>query len=69
MAEKATKRVRGKPLIRAVKRPVSVAWSDDLLKDIDELAEVSVRSRSAQIEYMLRKYLTVEKQLAGITAK
>jgi len=69
MAERATKRVRGKPLTRAVKRPVSVAWPDDLLKDIDELAEVSVRSRSAQIEYMLRKYLAIEKQLAGITAK
>jgi len=69
MAGRATKRARGKPSTRAVKRPVSVAWPDDLLEAIDKLAEVSVRSRSAQIEYMLRKYLAVEKQLAGMAAE
>jgi len=69
MAERATKQVRGKLLTCAVKRSVSVAWPGDLLKNIDEPAEVSVRGRSAQIEYMLCKYLAVEKQLAGITAK
>jgi hypothetical protein len=67
MAEKTTKNGRGNPSTRPIKRPVSISGPDDnLLESIDQLAAANVRSRSTQIEYMLRKYLAAERKLAGL---
>jgi|GEM_PF-3272327 hypothetical protein len=64
---KSTTQVRRDPPRRSEgKRTTSIVWSDSILEDIDLLAKANKRSRSAQIEYLLEKYVPAEKRLAGI---
>jgi hypothetical protein len=66
MPQKTTEAGRTPPRRGEGKHQSTIKWSQELVDQIDTLAEANMRSRSAQIEYMLKKYLPVEEKLAGL---